>query len=79
MISGVNKLSGFVIGEHLSHTFSPQIHSYLADYSYGVKELRKDELEVFIKERTFDFLNVTIPYKKDVIPFLTDLSDEAKK
>ena len=79
MITGVNDLSGYVIGEHLPHTFSPQIHSYLADYSYNVKELNPDELEAFTKDKKFDFLNVTIPYKKDIIPFLSSLSDEAKK
>lgn len=79
MVTGVRNLSGYVIGEHLSHTFSPQIHSYLADYSYNVKELKTSDLEAFMKSGEFDFLNVTIPYKKDVIPFLSFLSDEAKK
>jgi len=79
MINGVTNLSGYVIGEHLTHTFSPQIHSYLADYSYGIKEIEKTDLESFIKHGEFDFLNVTIPYKKDVIPFLSSLSDEASK
>ena len=79
MITGVKELSGYVIGEHLPHTFSPQIHSHLADYSYNVKELKPDELEAFVTEGNFDFFNVTIPYKKDIIPFLSSLSDEAKK
>lgn len=79
MVTEVQNLSGYVIGEHLSHTFSPQIHSYLADYSYSVKELKTTELEAFIKNKNFDFLNVTIPYKKAVIPFLSYLSDEAKE
>ena len=79
MVIGVKELSGYVIGEHLPHTFSPQIHSYLADYSYKVKELNPDELEAFVNGKEFDFLNVTIPYKKDIIPFLSSLSDEAKK
>ena len=79
MVIGVKELSGYVIGEHLPHTFSPQIHSYLADYSYKVKELNPDELEAFVNDKEFDFLNVTIPYKKDIIPFLSSLSYEAKK
>ena len=78
MITGVRNLSGYVIGEHLSHTFSPQIHSYLADYSYNVKELKTSDLEAFMKSGEFDFLNVTIPYKKAVIPFIDEISPEAQ-
>ena len=79
MIRGFSNLKGFVLGEKLPHTFSPQIHSKLSDYSYGIKEVAKDKLESFLRSNEFDFLNVTIPYKKDVINYLSSLSDEAQK
>lgn len=79
MITGAKDKRAFLLGEHLSHSFSPEIHSYLADYSYTLKELKADELGEFLNKKDFDFLNVTIPYKKDVIPFLDEISDEARE
>ena len=58
MINGYSKFRGFVLAEKLPHTFSPQIHSLLSDYSYGIKEIAKDELESFMTSLEFDFLNV---------------------
>ena len=72
-------LSGYLLGEKLSHTFSPRIHSLLGDYSYGIKEVSNKELDLFITSEKFDFLNVTIPYKKEIIPYLSSLSEEAEK
>lgn len=68
-----------LLGKTLSHSYSPQIHSYLGDYSYCLFEKQPDILEVFLKNGDFTGLNVTIPYKKDVIPYCTELSDCAKK
>ena len=79
MIRGFSNLKGVVLGEKLPHTFSPRIHAMLSDYSYGVKEVACGELESFMSSNEFDFLNVTIPYKKDVIKYLTSLSDDAQK
>ena len=78
MVNNNKHLSGYLLGEHLSHSFSPQIHSLLADYSYSIKELAKQDLASFVTSENFDFLNVTIPYKKDIIPLLSDLSREAE-
>ncbi len=78
MIKGCSSLRGFVLGEKLPHTFSPQIHSLLADYSYGIKEVSEGYLEGFVTSKNFDFLNVTIPYKKEVIKYLSSLSREAQ-
>ncbi len=66
------------IGEHLGHSFSKEIHNALADYDYILKELSKEELPAFMKEKNFKAINVTIPYKQDVIPFLDYISEEAK-
>lgn len=67
------------IGEKLTHSFSKDIHSYLADYSYELKELTRDELPLFMKAKDFKAINVTIPYKQEVIPFLDEIDEVAKK
>ena len=65
-----------LIGEKLGHSFSPQIHSMLSDYEYTLKELAPDELESFLKTTELDGMNVTIPYKKAVLPYCAHV-DEA--
>lgn len=67
-----------LIGEKLAHSFSPEIHKKIGNYPYELKELTKDELGAFMAQKDFCGINVTIPYKKDVIPFLDVVSDEAK-
>ena len=67
------------IGEKLGHSFSKEIHNSLTDYQYELKELSKDEVNVFMTEHNFKAINVTIPYKETVIPFLDFISDEAEK
>ena len=67
------------IGEKLSHSFSKIIHNKLCDYDYELKEISRDELADFMKKADFKAINVTIPYKQDVIPFLDEISDIAKK
>ena len=59
-----------LIGEHLSHSFSKEIHSMLADYNYELCELSPSALDEFMKKREFSAINVTIPYKEKVIPYL---------
>jgi shikimate dehydrogenase len=68
-----------LIGEHLGHSFSPQIHAALSDYAYELVELAPQEVGNFVRNGGFDAFNVTIPYKKDVIPFLDRISPEADK
>ncbi len=68
-----------LLGRTLGHSYSPQIHSFLGDYSYDLFEKEPEELEDFLKNGDFTGLNVTIPYKKTVIPYLDELSPEAKK
>ncbi len=67
------------IGEKLGHSFSKEIHNALASYEYSLKELKREELPEFFKNKDFKAINVTIPYKQDVIPFLDWISDEAKE
>ena len=66
------------IGERLGHSFSKEIHNALASYEYSLKELKREELPEFFKNKDFKAINVTIPYKQDVIEFLDWISDEAK-
>lgn len=68
-----------LIGEKLRHSYSKYIHSLLGDYSYDLIELSSSQLEVFLKKGDFKGINVTVPYKKDVIPFLSTISPEAEK
>lgn len=68
-----------LIGKPLGHSFSREIHALIADYDYCLFEIDEDELPRFFQERDFSGINVTIPYKQAVIPFLDEISDEAKK
>ena len=68
-----------LIGEKLSHSFSKEIHERLGGYSYGLWEIQRDELADFFIRRDFCGINVTIPYKQAVIPFLDGISEEAER
>lgn len=68
-----------LLGRKLGHSYSPQIHGQLASYDYSLFEKEPEELEGFLKNGNFAGLNVTIPYKKDVIPFLDQLSPVARR
>lgn len=68
-----------LLGEHLSHSYSPQIHALLGDDSYELFEVAPSELERFLNQGDFDGLNVTIPYKKAVMPYCAELSETAKE
>ncbi len=66
------------IGEKLGHSFSKEIHNALTDYDYRLQELKREELPEFFEKKEFKAINVTIPYKQDVIPYLYWISNEAK-
>lgn len=68
-----------LIGEHLPHSFSKEIHARIADYIYELHEIEKGKLDDFMKAKDFIAINVTIPYKKDVIPYLAKIDEKAKK
>lgn len=68
-----------LIGEKLEHSFSKTVHNLIGGYNYELKEISKEELESFIKEKDFKGINVTIPYKEKVIPYLDFIDDAAKK
>ncbi len=66
------------IGEHLPHSFSKEIHAEIASYAYELKELTPEELPAFLAAKDFQGINVTIPYKQAVIPFLDHIDETAK-
>lgn len=68
-----------LIGGKLAHSYSPQIHSHLGDYSYVLIEKQPEELEKLLRSGTFDGFNVTIPYKSTVIPYCDELSAVAAR
>ena len=68
-----------LLGEKLGHSYSPAIHAQLADYAYGLYEVAPEALPAFLTGGDFDALNVTIPYKKAVIPYCAELSPIARK
>ena len=68
-----------LIGEHLKHSFSKEIHNSLSDYEYELTEIPKDKLDEFMLKRDFKAINVTIPYKEAVIPYLHYIDDAAKE
>lgn len=78
MTTGLSKMRCGLLGEHLGHSFSPMIHNSLANYSYELIERSPEELESFVKSKSFDAYNVTIPYKKAIIPYLDCISPEAQ-
>ena len=67
-----------LLGEKLGHSYSPVIHSLLADYEYRLYERQAEDLDDFIRSGDWDGLNVTIPYKKAVVPYCTELTDTAR-
>ena len=68
-----------LIGRRLGHSFSPAIHRKLAGYDYRLQELEPEQLRPFLEAGQFKGLNVTIPYKKEVIPFCAQLTEQARR
>ena len=68
-----------LIGERLGHSYSQEIHESIAPYRYELCELAPNELDAFFAERTFAGINVTIPYKQTVIPYLDEISPTAAR
>ena len=67
------------IGEVLKHSYSKEIHSELADYKYELIEIPRASLEEFALSRSFKAINVTIPYKEAIIPYLYEIDPSAKE
>ena len=68
-----------LIGEHLGHSYSQRIHETLGGYPYELIEVALQDLDAWMKNKDFAALNVTIPYKKAVIPYLEELDERARR
>ncbi len=66
-----------LLGEKLGHSFSREIHEKLGRYEYELIEVAPEQLDAFLRARDFDGINVTIPYKQAVIPYLAGMSPRA--
>ena len=65
------------IGEKLGHSFSPALHAMFGNRAYELLELTPAELPAFFRERAFLGVNVTIPYKEAVLPYLDEIDPVA--
>lgn len=69
-----------LIGEKLGHSYSKLIQEKLLDnYTFEIHPIERENLDAFMKAKEFKAINVTIPYKQDVIPYLDELDDASKK
>ncbi len=66
-----------LIGGRLGHSYSKEIHEKLADYVYELCPLKEDEFAPFMEKHDFKAINVTIPYKQRVIPYLESMDEKA--
>jgi len=66
-----------LIGEKLKYSYSQEIHKFFG-VDYSLVEIEHKDLENFVKNSDYDYYNVTIPYKTEIIPFLDEISEEAK-
>ena len=68
-----------LLGRKLGHSYSPAIHALLGNYEYNLYEKEPEELEAFLRNSDWDGINVTMPYKQAVIPYLDSLTDFASE
>ena len=68
-----------IIGKSLPHSYSKIIHEHLFNKKYDIIELNEKEFDVFIKHKSFSGVNITIPYKQKIIPYLDYIDEHAKK
>lgn len=66
-----------LIGEHLPHSFSREVHEKIGGYRYELKELTPEAVGPFMQAHDFCAINVTIPYKQTVIPYLDTIDEHA--
>ncbi|MCR4755496.1 MAG: shikimate dehydrogenase [Lachnospiraceae bacterium] len=72
-----------LIGRHLPHSFSGIIHGLIGrytsdEYEFNIHEIEPEDLDAFLLSKDFKGINVTIPYKEKVIPYLDHIDDAAK-
>lgn len=73
------KVKTGLLGHPLSHSVSPMLHALLGDDAYTLFDIPKEGLEAFLHSEQWDAVNVTIPYKKEVLRYCDSVSERAKK
>ena len=68
-----------LIGENLEHSFSKSLHEDYLNTKYELISLKKEELKDFFIKKEFKGINVTIPYKKEVISYLDEVDPLVKR
>lgn len=68
-----------LIGKTLKHSYSKIIHGELGNYDYDLYEIAPENLKEFVLSGKLKGYNVTIPYKKDIIPYLDEVDELALK
>ncbi|MCL2580807.1 MAG: shikimate kinase [Oscillospiraceae bacterium] len=68
-----------LLGRALGHSYSPIIHKALGGYDYGLFQVEPENLPAFMKAADFNGINVTMPYKREVIPYCKELSPAAER
>lgn len=68
-----------LIGKKLSHSKSAEIHNIIGGYDYALHPMEENELEKFFAEKKFKGINVTIPYKVEVLKYLDEISPLAQR
>ena len=68
-----------LIGEKLPHSYSKTIHTLLGRYEYELCPMSEEEMRAFMTAADFDGINVTIPYKEKVIPYLYHIDEGARR
>ena len=68
-----------LLGRTLKHSWSPQIHERLGTVPYELVELEPSELAAFVREGSWQGLNCTIPYKRDLVDLVDELRPNAKR
>ncbi len=62
-----------LLGRKLGHSYSPMIFDLMGGYPYDLFEREPEQIETLLRTEPFDGINVTIPYKKDVLPYLDEI------
>ena len=68
-----------LLGNSISHSFSPKVHNLLGDYSYRLFDVPESDVDSFMRSKEFSGINVTIPYKERVMSYIDELSEEARQ
>ncbi|MGO1581196.1 MAG: shikimate kinase [Peptoniphilaceae bacterium] len=79
LINSQSKIEYGLIGKNLGHSKSPYIHKLIGGYEYKINSMDKEELKNFFKNKNFKGVNVTIPYKIEVMDYLDEISSLAKR